>query len=660
MANYLFFMSVWFSALFSFGQSPKPVAITQALSLTAFEPGKKISATVAFPAGAFQQLRRDNVAIDVLLQLDNVPASLADKLRLSGTQLPEKKLSGSNGTKSLIFSQPWTSGTNPLSLTITNVDAPRETQNVIISLNEPVDNSPGIERAPEGTKSEKKTGNEKFVLDFCKEVQMPLTVPNGRTWAYTRAGKKVQLQLNHINPLRYKVSVDAATVALNTDPAKALADAKGILESFKSGAAGTAADSIVKESSADKIRVILAIRSSLNEMLTKMQKLECLSDAQLDEIDSLVSAQSQELKNRGYVDATMLAIVLKRLSNEISSQLKKDTLSQEQFAKKVDTLLTRNTALSATLKKRIDSLLSTTLPPKDILKKRIDALLARDAALRTAIKTEVDKLFADQHPLSSDERADLSDLAAYAKTEGLAKEIFTTLGRLGGVRKGAELITRSIEAPRSNADLLRFTMTTTDRLDSTATPVKQFYDVSVVGSFKFDFSAGLIMTGLADEVKATYDELTTQTLPVDGGGTKEVSVIRQRPADERHDRITLALATLGHLYWRTAWFKGGLNAGLSLGAGVTTQGRPVYLAGGSLMLGRQQRLVLSVGAAVGTRKELSSRYDNTANYYLTAPATSFTYVDHTRTKWFVGLTFNFGQNEKVQTIIGKADAEKDK
>lgn len=593
MYRHLIFITLFLSSTFSFGQSLPPVSITHTLSLTAFQPGRIITETFNFSTTSYHQIRQDAIPIDVLLQLDDVPANIADKLRIGGTQKPESIFDGNNGAKSLVFRQSWVPGTNPLSLTLTNQAAQPNSPPMTIALNEPngaVMPAPGRRVINPGRRvpavgAPRPFDDEAYVIDFCPDVKKPIQLPYQKSqkrdeWAFIRKGEQARLVVTNINPLRYSVGVDAATLAFNTDAAAV----RGAVDAIIKNGVITAAAAGNSETA---LRKIIELEFDLNAKLVELRKLDCFTSTDIQNLNSFLQGPSVDGKLTSYPNQVWLDIELKQLAADLEEQ-------------------------------------------------------AKAAGVKP------------------DEKARLNALAAYAKRDDYAKSIFAMRDQLKAVPDGTILKTDWVEADDySNVDVIRFTRTSKNLLDSTAPPKVKYYDVWLVGKMKLDFSAGLIVSDLADQTMAVKDEIVTQTVVADGV-TKDVKVVRQRPFAEERDKGTLAIATLGHLYWRSAIWKSLLNFGITLGGGISTKGRPVLLGGGSLMIGRQQRLVISAGAAVGTQKELSARYNDTSNYYITDPADAFTYVDRTRIRGFLGLTFSFGQTPKKEVIIGAPAKEEKK
>ncbi|SEI40371.1 hypothetical protein SAMN05216327_101276 [Dyadobacter sp. SG02] len=567
MKKYILLLAMNFPC-FLFGQ--KPVSIPQEVAFATLDTKKTVRVSLDFPEKSFSQLREDKQDIRILLRLKDVLGTLVDKILL-GAQRPESVENQGDGKNTLVFAKDWNGKDKTVEfvfIDISIVGPTPKTMKVVLTKPKVV---PPI--------------RSELVVDLCTDSNKPVVYPMGRSWAFVLPREKTRMVVKHINPLRNSVSIDVASMAFNTDAKQALSNVAGLLdlEAVKSSAKGATgandATSVLADTEnviVEKLLSLVSISDSLTESLSQWQKLDCLTDDDLNEIE--------KERNRVYV-------LIKPYPNEIWLDLELKDLTD-----KVETIAKNKNAIL-----------------KDFLKR----------------------------------------LSSYAKRDGLAKETFALFNAVKAIKDGATVITPLIDASDyPNADVLRFTMTKSNKLDSTSNPVVKSFDVWVVGRVKLDFSAGLLLTGLADQTHAAIDQVASQTRVVEGASQVN-EVVRQTPVDERRDNVSLAIATLGHVYWRTSCWKGGLNPGVSIGAGLTTKGRPLYLLGASVMIGRRQRIVLNGGAAVGTRKELSLRYDTTSNYFPSDPAEDFTYVDRTRVSWFAGLTFNFGQNEKREAIIGK-------
>jgi len=167
------------------------------------------------------------------------------------------------------------------------------------------------------------------------------------------------------------------------------------------------------------------------------------------------------------------------------------------------------------------------------------------------------------------------------------------------------------------------------------------------GGFKIDFSAGLFLHGLVDHRFTTIPTTgfdTTYTMGNPPVIDKITIVPKGRILRERSDDFTVSMGVISHAYSR--WGKR-VNTGFSLG--IITDKREddirlKYLTGLSLLLGSEQRLVLSVGAIVGKANRLA---EGLAEGDLVDPAAPGEAINiQTRElfckSWFVGVSYNFG------------------
>ena len=451
--------------------------------------------------------------------------------------------------------------------------------------------------------------------------------------------------VRHINPLKYDVKLESSGIALNTDPGVALSAVSGVLN--PSGALfkiNSFSDSVVAiHPEVDELRQLSLIGASIAQRIRSLQQRECLDEPTIAQLRKDQKVYAELLADSP--DELSLKIRLKDLATTVAS-LTTDAISTTTSTASTTTIagkaVTDKNNSTATADKTVTPVRSTTTSIASAtseagsLTTTITSLTTTNSA---SFSTSADKIDVQKQYYRA--------LADYAKDERLTQRTFDQLAKLDEVVNGTTLRLRPVWPNNyPGADIIRMTLTTSPRSNSSATPIKQVYDVLVVGRFKVDFSAGLVATGLADQVYSsrdtTFRRITTTANKRDtSDATRLIPVAEQRP------NFTLALATMAHFYWRLPWLNGGVNIGGTIGGGITQKGRPIGLAGFSLLLGRTQRWVISSGWVIGTQKELAKRYDKTANYIISQTSTDFTYIDRTVVDGFVSLTFNWGKNERV-------------
>ena len=145
------------------------------------------------------------------------------------------------------------------------------------------------------------------------------------------------------------------------------------------------------------------------------------------------------------------------------------------------------------------------------------------------------------------------------------------------------------------------------------------YSLEVLEGFKIDFSSGVYATNVINYKYITFKE------------SGKYKVLRN---DEGN--LNLGLAALGHIYWRC--FEN-INLGLNIGAGVSNDEIVHYFLGGSIMLGKKQRVVLNGGATIGRVNRLSDLIEENKQYD-ELPVEDFNIKTY-KPGWYFSISYNF-------------------
>ncbi|MGD9977590.1 MAG: hypothetical protein AB7S54_06610 [Bacteroidales bacterium] len=150
------------------------------------------------------------------------------------------------------------------------------------------------------------------------------------------------------------------------------------------------------------------------------------------------------------------------------------------------------------------------------------------------------------------------------------------------------------------------------------------YSAYVYGGFKINFNAGFVFDFFSIDRKYSFK-------PVD---SQSVSLIK----DKNKFPCTPSIAIFTNAYFSQ---KGMVNYGLSLGLGVDQNSNSNYYVGPSLIIGREQRLVIALGLSVSQKDVLKSRY-SVGEIFLndTKPDSE----DLVEKSWIPGLFFLIGFN----------------
>jgi tetratricopeptide (TPR) repeat protein len=186
-----------------------------------------------------------------------------------------------------------------------------------------------------------------------------------------------------------------------------------------------------------------------------------------------------------------------------------------------------------------------------------------------------------------------------------------------------------IDINGKNIDAVEITVERYDKNASNPTPDKYSYNIWVKGGLKIDVSGGLFITSLMDK------EYETQ-----GSGTSTLIYEKNKGNYDFGFGSTINISVRGGSWVRPA---------LNVGALFTANQKFQILSGLGLILGKEERIVLHAGLAMGTVSKISDNYkaDGSTAYDLGAsgavPTTNKFSFGH-----FFGITYNFGKVKKAE------------
>lgn len=206
-----------------------------------------------------------------------------------------------------------------------------------------------------------------------------------------------------------------------------------------------------------------------------------------------------------------------------------------------------------------------------------------------------------------------------------------------------------------NVDAYVFNLTIIPKKDAQLPAIvdNQPITVPTLGGWKFDFSTGLFLTGLRDQ---HYNLVPDSSVIKDiNGGDSLVFNRSNRIVQQMDDKgVDFGVSALMHIYSRIS---PGFNISATIGAGLSIGPNPSirYLGGGSLLFGRNGRLVLTYGCAAGFVERLADPFQNGQNISINDKSLITKKVFKTGS--FMSLSFSIPLfKSKVKT--GEATADK--
>lgn len=228
---------------------------------------------------------------------------------------------------------------------------------------------------------------------------------------------------------------------------------------------------------------------------------------------------------------------------------------------------------------------------------------------------------------------------AYADTILKAAEMYEKITQIN------YKATSGVIQPKNN-DMLRFDLAI-KKGNVDVMPAKQ-YEIMLHGGWKIDFSTGLFWNNLIDHeftTKRLSFADTTYYLDEYFVTTDSITAISAIDRDSiiRTDNgaYNIGIGILAHLYPRTG---SRINLGLTGGFIVGADSRIKYVLGASLILGYEQRFIVSGGIARGQVKRLGAglQEGDFLNSVTGQTSTVPTRDAVWQNGWFIGITYNLG------------------
>lgn len=197
-----------------------------------------------------------------------------------------------------------------------------------------------------------------------------------------------------------------------------------------------------------------------------------------------------------------------------------------------------------------------------------------------------------------------------------------------------------------NADELEYTVNIKGKKDAknptlhvTDQPIK----IPILGGFKIDFSTGFYYSNIKNEKYAL------RSRQVNDSTTKNEIV-----NDGNFNGGTLGIAALMHFYRRIT---PGFNPSVTFGLGKSLDLNYSILLGGSVLIGRQNRIAFSGGWNISNIKAISKSHLDDAGTKMLLPqsATDVSYYNKFKQGGFASFTYSFGLTQKKQAA--SADKE---
>ncbi|MFA0960234.1 hypothetical protein AB9P05_00350 [Roseivirga sp. BDSF3-8] len=194
-----------------------------------------------------------------------------------------------------------------------------------------------------------------------------------------------------------------------------------------------------------------------------------------------------------------------------------------------------------------------------------------------------------------------------------------------------------------NVDELIIELDYYENVDDENPKYKRTYEIPILGGMKLDFSTGVIGSGMVDEnfLIVNAGSRMDSVFADDGSFTGMEEIEQKKVIKEEDDDFKIGFGVLSHIYPRISTY---VNLSLTAGFMVEEDLAVQFPVGGSVLLGRKSRFILSGGFIFGKAQRLSSKYQLNE----VVDASVFEGVDEsqltkekTNRGYFMSITYNF-------------------
>jgi hypothetical protein len=214
-----------------------------------------------------------------------------------------------------------------------------------------------------------------------------------------------------------------------------------------------------------------------------------------------------------------------------------------------------------------------------------------------------------------------------------SNKIKLEISKMYSIKKNNYLL--PVDVNGKNIDIVEVTVERYDKTATNPTPDKYVYNIWIKGGLKIDISGGVFISSLFDKEYETKDNV------VNVNGISETQKLIYEKNIGNYDYgfgSTINVSLRGG-----SWIRPTLN----FGALFTTNQKFQILTGIGLILGKEERIIINGGLAMGSINTISDNYksDGSTSYNLgtsgVVPTTNKFSFGH-----FFGITYNFGKTNK--------------
>ncbi|MEM9685969.1 MAG: hypothetical protein AAF934_03505 [Bacteroidota bacterium] len=307
--------------------------------------------------------------------------------------------------------------------------------------------------------------------------------------------------------------------------------------------------------------------------------------------------------------------------NAVGKKFKKNSLEIDDFKKVIEKEQLKRTDEMKDLHSKIENYLLDVVAEDHL--NRVDFV-----AKRKALKSRYDTIVS---AVNSINELSGDDCTKQRKAfEEAATKVKTVLTKMFSLKLDHYLL--PIDVGGKNIDVVRITVKRYNKSEENQASDEHTYTIWVKGGFKIDVSAGIFATSLVDR-----DYFTTDTVINEDGIDQTYQLIHEKNTGD----YAYGFGTMLNTTFRTGtWIRPTVNFGAIFNQDQKFQ----LLFGGGIIIGKEERIVLHGGLAMGSVTTLLDRYraDGTTPYSLSTDDNIPT-VEKFSFGHFFGITYNFGK-----------------